>query len=195
MAVDAVFETFDVVSSGADCVVGVLVGLVALARAPPVLTATPGGFDVVIGPVDVEAMVEVDVVAPADVFEGSEDAADLDAPVVELLVDELVDDDLPTDAEEVESEDDGLDGSAHAIPWLVNRTEPTPSATTRPPIRPTYASPRTRQLYRLQRIDMPTTGRLAWLATSMSIHLVNFVVEAGIEPRYGFVFGPRKCWS
>jgi hypothetical protein len=44
--------------------------------------------------------------------------------------------------------DDEPDGAAHAIPWLVSTAAPTPSATASPPIRPAYASLRTRQLYR-----------------------------------------------
>ena len=46
------------------------------------------------------------------------------------------------------ADDDEPDGAAHAIPWLVNRAAPTPSATASPPIRPAYASLRTRQIYR-----------------------------------------------
>jgi hypothetical protein len=82
-------------------------------------------------------MADVDVEEAADVCGGVEDVAELDVAMFGLA-----------DAAEVESEDDELDGSAHAIPWWVNRTAPTPSVSARPPMRPRYASPRTRQLYR-----------------------------------------------
>jgi hypothetical protein len=133
------------VSPEADPVVRVLVDLVALIWAPPVLTATPGRPDVVVEPVDVELMVDVDVEEAAEVFEGVEDAAELDVPGVGLAVEEL-DGEWLTDAEEVDPEDDELDGSAHAIPWLANMTVPIPSATARPPMRATCASLRIRQL-------------------------------------------------
>lgn len=143
VAVGAVLDAFDVVSAEADGV-SVLVDLVALIWAPPVLTAMPGRSDVV-EPVDIELIVDVDVEEAAEVFEGVEDAAELDAPGVGLAVDEL-DGEWLTDAEEVDPEDDELDGSAHAIPWLANTTVPIPSVTARPPMRAAYASLRTRQL-------------------------------------------------
>ena len=59
------------------------------------------------------------------------------ADVFDVAVDELVDPD-----------DDEFDGSADAIPGLLNTTAPTPSATARPAMRPRWASPRTWQLYR-----------------------------------------------
>jgi hypothetical protein len=90
---------------------------------------------VAVEPVDVEVIADVVVEEAADdVFGVVEDAGALDAPVFALA-----------DAEEVESED-GLDGSAQAIPWLVNSIVPVPSATARPPIRATYAALRTQQL-------------------------------------------------
>jgi hypothetical protein len=125
----ALVDPFNVVSSGVDGV-RVLVGVVALIWAPPVLRATPAGPDGVVEPVDVEVMVDVDAEEAADVFEGVEEAAELDVPVFGL------------------ADDDEPDGAAHAVPWLVNRAVPTPSATASPPIRPAYASLRTRQLYR-----------------------------------------------
>ncbi|MBV8346706.1 MAG: hypothetical protein JOZ49_03945 [Mycolicibacterium sp.] len=143
VAVGAVLDTSDVVSAEADGV-RVLVDVVALIWAPPVLTATPGRSDVVVEPVDIELIVDVDV-EETEVFEGVGDAAELDAPGVGLAVDER-DGEWLTDAEEVDPEDDELDGSAHAIPGLANMTVPIPSATARPPIRATYASHRTRQL-------------------------------------------------
>ena len=145
VAVGALLDTFDVVSPGANGVIRVLVDLVAPIRAPPVLTATPGRPDVVVEPVDVELTVDVGVEETADVLEGVEDAAAPDAPGVRLAADEL-DGEWLTDAEEVEFDDDELDGSAHAIPWLANTTVPMPSATARAPMRATYASLDTRQL-------------------------------------------------
>jgi len=76
----------------------------ALGWAPPVLATSPAGADVVVEPVDVEVMDDV----------GVEDAAALDAPVFAPA--EELDGALLTDSAEVESEVDGLDGSAHAIP-------------------------------------------------------------------------------
>lgn len=143
-AVGAVLDRFVVASSG----VGVLAVGVALIWAPPVLTATPAGAEVVVEPVEVEVMLDGEVDEAADVFEGVEDAGELDISVSGLAVGEVVDGDWPEDAAEVESEDDELDGSAHATPWLANSTTPTPSATARLQIRHAYASPRTRQLYR-----------------------------------------------
>jgi hypothetical protein len=125
----ALLDPFNVVSSGVDGV-RVLVGDVALIWAPPVLAAAPAGPDVVVEPVDVEVMVDVDAEEAADVFEGVEDAAELDVPVFGL------------------ADDDEPEGAAHAIPWMVNKTAPTPNATASPPIRPAYASLRTQQLYR-----------------------------------------------
>ena len=115
--------------------------------APPVLTATPAGADVVCEPVDVDVMDDVGVEEASDVVDGDEDVAELEVPVVALTAGELVDGAWLTDSVEVES-GDALDGSAHAIAWLVNRTAPNPSASATPASRPTYASQRTRQLYR-----------------------------------------------
>ena len=50
-------------------------------------------------------------------------------------------------AAEFEFEDEGLDGSADAIPWFMNRAAPTPTATAMPPIHRAFAPlPHTRQL-------------------------------------------------
>jgi hypothetical protein len=93
----ALLDPFSVVSSGVDGV-RVPVGVVALIWAPPVLAAAPAGPDVVVEPVDVEVMVDVDAEEAADVFEGVEDAADRDVPVFGL------------------ADDDEPEGAAHAIP-------------------------------------------------------------------------------
>lgn len=106
-----------------DRMTGVAVAGGALADPFNVVSSGPDG---VVEPVDVEAMVDVDAEEAADVFEGVEDAAELDVPMFRL------------------ADDDEPDGAAHAIPWLVNRAAPTPSATASPPIRPAYASPRTK---------------------------------------------------
>jgi hypothetical protein len=86
--------------------------------------------------VDVDVIFDVDVAV--DAVEGVADAAVPVVPVFGLADAE--------DAVEDESEDDELDGSAHAIPWLVNSIAPVPSATARPPIRAMYAALRTQQL-------------------------------------------------
>ena len=116
VAGSALLNPFDVESFGVDGVVSVLVDVVALIWAPPVLTGTPAGPDVVVEPADLEVIVDVDVEGAADVVEGVEDAAELDVSVFGLAVDERVDVTWLTDAAEVEAEDDELDGSPHAIP-------------------------------------------------------------------------------
>jgi hypothetical protein len=128
-------DSFDVVSS-----------VVSLSWAPPVLTATPAGAAVVCEPVDVEVIDDSGVEDASDVFAG---------------VDELVEGFWLTDSVEVVSEFDEVDGSAHAIPGLVNTSAPNPSVRARLPIRPAYASQRTRQLYRQRRRDMPSTANIA----------------------------------
>ncbi len=128
-AVGAELDPFLVVSFGIEAVVTALVDIVARIRAPRVLTAAPAGRDAVVGPVDAEVMVDVDVEVAAEVVE-------------------LFDGAWLTDAADGESGDEVLDGSAHAVPWEVNRAAPTASAIARAPIRPTHLSPRTRQLYR-----------------------------------------------
>lgn len=120
------------------------VDVVVLVCAPPVLTVTPGGPEAVV------AAEEVEVPAGAEAAEEVADAAvggppGLDVPVSGLVADEFVGDAPFTAAEELESDDDESDGPADATPWCVTRQQ-TPRATTKPPIRPTYASPRTRQL-------------------------------------------------
>ena len=121
-SVGFLLDSFDVVSS-----------VVSLSWAPPVLTATPAGAAVVCEPVDVEVIDDSGVEDGSDVFAG---------------VEELVDGFWLTDSVEVVSEFDEVDGSAHAIPGLVTRSAPNPSVRARLPIRPAYASQRTRQLYR-----------------------------------------------
>ena len=54
--------------------------------------------------------VDDDVDGAADVFDGAEAAAEPGAPVCDLAVEESVDGASPTDAAEVESDDDELDG-------------------------------------------------------------------------------------
>jgi hypothetical protein len=120
---------------------------VSLVCAPPVLTTTPGGAEVVVDPVDEDGVegdgldaVELDAVGVdvgpdvgsaggVDTPEGSSDF-----PACGVLG--------PSDDEDEEGDDgDSAPGvSAHATLGPVSRTAPTPSATARDPTRPTSAA-------------------------------------------------------
>ncbi|HKP43950.1 hypothetical protein [Mycobacterium sp.] len=109
--------------------------VVELAWAPPVLTTTPGGACVVVDPVDVDTVVEPDGGSVVVDAVSLADFADSDTGV-------LVDDSADGVCDEDESADDVSGVSAHAIPYPcpVTTATPTPSATAKPPTRPTYAA-------------------------------------------------------
>jgi hypothetical protein len=129
----------------------VSVSSVPLEWAPPVLTTTPGGAEVVVDPVDVDGVgadvVALDVDGPAvdgvDVAPDVGSAAEVDAPEGSAEFSACV---PPADADdEVDDVDEGDDGespgvSAHATRGPVRRTAPTPSATAKDPTRPTYVA-------------------------------------------------------
>ena len=103
-----------------------------LVCAPPVLTTTPGGACDVVAPVEVDTV----VVGPSGSVSVTPDASS-SAGSVKSGAGGLVED----------SADDGSDVdesgvSAHATPhpYPVTTAAPTPRATAKPPIRPTYAA-------------------------------------------------------
>jgi hypothetical protein len=116
------------VSSGTLGAVSLLVGVFGWVRRPPLPSAASGDSDVV-EPVDPVLAEDSSVDDAGDGFAGVGDSVLPGAGVSAL-----------SGAAELEPDDEEPAGSAHAIPGWLKSATPTPRATARPPIRPTYAA-------------------------------------------------------
>jgi septal ring-binding cell division protein DamX len=153
-----------------------------LVRAPPVLTTTPGGADLVARRV-VEAAPDIDsacVLPPVD--ESEEVCVDSGAPV-EPDTPEAADalgsaDPLEVDSDDADDEvaepDSSEPDSAEATPYPVRMAMPTPRATASPPTRPMYrAAPITSSWT----ADLPQQTLASSSRAQMDIRVCKTVVE------------------